>query len=203
MTESADEVRAPNLYYDSTFQTEAVKLLPGEYFATGRDIVLVTVLGSCVAACVRDIESGVGGMNHFMLPDAGSDPDNPLTESARYGSYAMEVLLNQLAKRGARRRNLEAKVFGGGNVMPGLTVSNVGARNARFVLDYLSREGIRVAASDLEGPRARKVYFFPASGRVLVRKFESLHNDTIVQREIEYRTRLKTERVSGEVEIFA
>ena len=110
-----EEVLAPNLYFDRYFNVEAAKILPGEYFVTGRDMVLVTVLGSCVAACIRDRISGIGGMNHFMLPDSGGDRSNPLVgASMRYGSYAMEILINQLIKLGASRASLEAKVFGGG-----------------------------------------------------------------------------------------
>jgi chemotaxis protein CheD len=102
-----EEVLAPNHYFDRSFQTEAAKILPGEYYVTGRDMLLVTVLGSCVSACIRDPKTGIGGMNHFMLPEG--DPHNPLSESARYGGYAMEVLLNQLIKLGASRNRLEAR----------------------------------------------------------------------------------------------
>lgn len=127
------EVLAPNLDYDRNFQIEAAKIQLGEYYVTGRDMMLVTVLGSCVPACLRDPRAGIGGMNHFMLPEGG-DPHNPLSSSARYGGYAMEVLLNQLLKLGASRTHIEAKVFGGGAVMRGFTVNNVGERKAEFVL---------------------------------------------------------------------
>jgi chemotaxis protein CheD len=193
---------APNLYFDRQFDSEAAKLLPGEYYVTRNDMVLVTVLGSCVAACIRDIHSGVGGMNHFMLPDSGADRGTPASESARYGAFAMEVLLNELIKLGAKRSQLEAKVFGGGAVMSGLTQANVGERNASFVLDYLQLEGIRLAARDLLDIYPRKVYFFPRSGRVVVRKLKTLHNDTIMQREVDYRSRLRGIHVEGDIELF-
>src|SRR5574340_1569007 len=126
MTEHGfEELLAPNLYFDRLHNSEAAKILPGEYYATARDMLLVTVLGSCVCACIRDRVSGIGGMNHFMLPDSGQDQGNPLSASARYGTYAMEILLNQLLKMGAKHANLEAKVFGGGNVLRGFVVSNV------------------------------------------------------------------------------
>ena len=123
---------ATNLYHDRTFDCQAAKILPGEYFVTTRDMLLVTVLGSCVAACIRDSENGIGGMNHFMLPDEGGK--DVVSSSARYGTYAMEMLINHLLKSGARRNRLEAKVFGGGAVLESLSSSNVGARNAEFVL---------------------------------------------------------------------
>ncbi len=192
----------PNLYFDTQFSREAAKLLPGEYYVTKEDMMLVTVLGSCVAACVRDKSLGIGGMNHFMLPDSGAEAGSPASESARYGVYAMEILLNELMKSGARRATLEAKVFGGGAVLSGLTQTNVGERNATFVLDYLRTEGISVAAQDLLDIYPRKVYFFPRSGQVIVRKLKSLHNDTIVQREITYRARLRSTRVEGDIELF-
>jgi chemotaxis protein CheD len=193
---------APTRYFDRQFDAEAAKLLPGEYYVTREDMVLVTVLGSCVAACVRDRNSGAGGMNHFMLPDGGSDRGTPASESARYGAYAMEVLVNELLKLGARRTSLEAKVFGGGAVMSGLTQANVGERNAAFVLEYLRTENIPLAARDLLDIYPRKVYFFPRSGRVVVRKLKSLHNDTIMQREIEYRSKLRGIHVEGDIELF-
>ncbi|TCJ17151.1 chemoreceptor glutamine deamidase CheD [Parasulfuritortus cantonensis] len=197
-----EELLAPNHYYDRHFQTEAAKILPGEYYVTGREMMLVTVLGSCVSACIRDPVAGVGGMNHFMLPEGG-DVHNPLSACARYGGYAMEILLNQLLKLGASRTRLEAKVFGGGAIMRGFTLHNVGERNSDFVLEYLARERIRVTAEDLRDIYPRKVYFFPVSGRVLVKKLKRVHNDTIVQREQEYGSRLQTADMAGDVELFA
>ena len=100
-------VLAPNVYFDNHFDLEAAKILPGEYYVTGRDMMLVTVLGSCVTACIRDRLSGIGGMNHFMLPDVRPDPDNPVSLSARYGAFAMEVLINSLISLGAQRTLLD------------------------------------------------------------------------------------------------
>lgn len=192
---------ATNRYFDRTFDCDAVKVLPGEYFVTTADMVLVTVLGSCVSACVRDREKGLGGMNHFMLPDAQRG-DGMLSTSARYGAYAMEVLVNHLIKLGARRNHLEAKVFGGGRVMSSLRASQVGERNASFVLDYLDTERIPVVAKDLLDVYPRKVYYFPATGRVMMKKLVRVHNDTLIQREREYEARLSRDEVSGDIELF-
>ncbi len=199
MTEQGyEEHLAPNLYFDRTFEMNAAKILPGEFYATKREMVLVTVLGSCVAACIRDISSGIGGMNHFMLPDTAGDHD----VSGRYGTYAMEMLINQLLKLGAQRHHLEAKVFGGGNVIASMTQTNVGERNATFVLDFLKTEKISVVAKDLLDIYPRKVYFFPNTGRVMVKKLRSVHNHTIEERETQYRTRLRESKVEGEIELF-
>lgn len=194
-----EEVLSPNLYYDKNFGIEAVKLLPGEYYVTARDMVLVTVLGSCVAACIRDRASGIGGMNHFMLPGESGDL---LSSSERYGAYAMEKLINELLKMGARRGNLEAKLFGGGNVLRGFTVANVGECNAEFAIQYLRNEKIAVVAQDLHGIYPRKVYFFPESGKVWVKLLRDVHNDTIIEREQEYKSRIKVADMQGEVELF-
>ena len=199
MTEHGfEEILSPHLYFDREHNSEAAKILPGEYFATGREMVLVTVLGSCVCACIRDKLSGIGGMNHFMLPDQ----NNPLGESARYGIYAMEILINQLLKMGAKRSNFEAKVFGGGSVLRGFTVANVGERNAEFVLQFLKTEKITVAAQDLLDIYPRKVYYFPSTGLVRVKKLKQVHNDTIINRETEYKKRLHYSKLEGDVELF-
>jgi chemotaxis protein CheD len=195
-----DEHLAGNHYYDRHFGSEATKILPGEYFVTERDIVLVTVLGSCVAACIRDTERGIGGMNHFMLPEEGGK--DMVSSSARYGTYAMEILINHLLKLGARRNRLEAKVFGGGAVLESLSTSNVGAKNAEFVLGYLKTEKIPVVAKDLLDSYPRKVYYFPQPGRVLVKKLHRVHNDTLFNREREYRARLRSAKMEGDVELF-
>lgn len=191
---------SPTIYYDRTHDIEAAKILPGEYYVTQRDMVIVTVLGSCVSACIRDRKAGVGGMNHFMLP--GDDAAEGISQSARYGAFAMEILINKLISLGAQRANLEAKVFGGGLVLRGFTTTTVGERNSAFVMRYLKAEGIRVVASDLLDIYPRKVYYFPKTGRVLLKKLRSVHNNTIVDREREYENRLRMTRIEGDVELF-
>lgn len=202
MSKVLEEQFATNIYYDRTFDRDAAKILPGEYYFTGKDMLIVTVLGSCVAACIRDRVSGVGGMNHFMLPDSGGDIDSPASASMRYGAYAMEVLINDLQKAGAKRENLEAKVFGGGNVLRGFIAINVGERNAQFVRNYLRAENIRIIAEDLNDIYPRKVYFFPRTGKVLVKKLMQMNNNTVVNREQDYATRLHSSSLSGEIELF-
>lgn len=200
MQHAYDESLANNRYFDRNFDSEAAKILPGEYFVTDRGILLVTVLGSCVAACVRDTESGIGGMNHFMLPDDGGR--DLLGSSARYGTYAMEILINHLLKMGARRNRLEAKVFGGGAVLASLSSSNVGAKNAEFVLNYLKTEKIPIVAKDLLDSYPRKVYYFPETGRVMVKKLHRVHNETLFSRERDYKERLAGTKMEGDVELF-
>ena len=198
---SYEEIFSPTLYFDRNFKMDAVKILPGEYYVTGRDMVLVTVLGSCVAACIRDRTKGIGGMNHFMLPGE-TDGDDLLSSSSRYGAYAMEMMINELLKMGAKRQNLEAKVFGGASVLRGFKVGNVGERNVEFTMRYLNTENISIAAQDVLEDYPRKIYFFPNTGKVLVKKLRVVHNNTIVEREQVYGSRLKTSDVQGDVELF-
>jgi len=200
VSDAFSEHLAGNHYFDRTMNVDAVKILPGEYFVTGGQEMLVTVLGSCVAACIRDSSNGIGGMNHFMLPDEGKR--EILSASARYGNYAMELLINHLLKLGARRNRLEAKVFGGGAVLESLSGSKVGERNAEFVLSYLKTEGIPVVSKDMLDSYPRKIYYFPNSGRVLVKKLHRVHNDTLFARESDYQKRLKSNKVEGDIELF-
>ena len=200
-----EEAQSPNLYHDKNFNINAVKILPGEYYVTKRDLALVTVLGSCVAACIRDRIGGMGGMNHFMLPGDNDDLGNPADLSsplAHYGTYAMEKMINDLLKLGAKRHNLQAKLFGGGNVMRGFTLNNVGERNADFAINYLHTEQIEILAQDMLDIYPRKVYFFPSSGKVLVKKLRSVHNNTIIEREQQYRSRITVAHAHGKVDLF-
>lgn len=183
-------------YFDTQFHLPAVKLLPGDYVATDSPCLLVTLLGSCVAVCLRDPVSGVCGMNHFMLPDSGRE----LSEtgvSARFGVQAMELLILSMQRRGAERRRLQAKVFGAGSVLDGMSVVNVGELNAAFILHYLEVEGIRILAQDLQGESARKVYFFTGTGKVMIRRLQTGRGTRLVVREQRYRETLQQDAGSG------
>jgi chemotaxis protein CheD len=139
-------------------------------------------------------------MNHFMLPDDGRR--DMIGSSARYGTYAMEILINHLLKMGARKNRLEAKVFGGGAVLASLTSSNIGAKNAEFVLNYLKTEKIPIVAKDLLDSYPRKVYYFPETGRVMLKKLHRVHNETLFNRERDYKDRLAGTKMEGEIELF-
>ena len=196
MTAAAEEVLR---YRDARFQVQAAKLLPTQYLAVDDGTALVTVLGSCVAACLRDPLLRIGGMNHFMLPDGRANDGAP----ARYGSHAMELLINDLLKRGASRRRLEAKVFGGANVLRGFTSNPVGSRNADFVGAYLEAEGIPVLASDLGGIHPRKIWFFPDTGRVMLQRLPHAHEEAeVAAAETAVRASLSNKPASGGVELF-
>jgi chemotaxis protein CheD len=152
-------------YYNAHFGSDAVKLLPGEYFVHHEDMLLLTTLGSCVAVCLWDRQARIGGMNHFMLPDNSA-------ESGRYGPYAMEMLINALMKQGAQRMTLEAKVFGGAHVLNSVASDcmKVGQRNTQFALSYLATERIPVVVKDVEGECPRTVCFLPHSGKAMLKR---------------------------------
>lgn len=163
-------------FWDAHFKNEAVKVLPGEFFVHDEDILIMTTLGSCIAACLWDRERKIGGMNHFMLPDGEGD-------SGRYGSFAMELLINEMIKKGASRLTMEAKVFGGGAVISGMNSINVGERNTAFVMDYLRTERISVVSKDVLDIYPRKVCFLPHSGKAMVKKLASANTEALVAQE--------------------
>ncbi len=165
-------------YFDHHFQYNAVKVLPGEYFVSNEQLVIMTVLGSCIAACLWDSRAGIGGMNHFMLPESDASD-----VSGRYGSYAMELLINEMMKAGARRENLQAKIFGGGQVMAGFTTMNVGERNTAFVKEYLRTERIPILSEDVLDIHPRKVCFFPVMGKAMVKRLAHAHPESLLSQE--------------------
>ncbi|TSE36673.1 Chemoreceptor glutamine deamidase CheD [Tepidimonas fonticaldi] len=184
-------------FFDQHFKYAAVKVLPGEFFVSDEDLLIMTVLGSCIAACIWDSRLRIGGMNHFMLPEGGADT------SGRYGSYAMELLINELIKRGSTREYMQAKVFGGGAVISGMTSMNVGERNTQFVLDYLATERIPVVSKDVMDIYPRKVVFFPVTGKAMVKRLAHAHPETLETQERQgTATRLAQSNAGGTVDLF-
>jgi chemotaxis protein CheD len=199
--EAGVQLAAGRRFFDATADAWMVKVFPGEFYVSGKaDEVLITVLGSCVSACIRDPLLGIGGMNHFMLPQShsgkwGSDP-----EPTRFGNFAMEKLLNELIKAGASRERIEIKVFGGGNVTD--STQAIGTKNAEFVLRYLEDEGLRWAAQDLGGDHPRRIHYYPKTGRVIRRLLVSSEFDTIARDESDYASRLSSRKTSGDIQLF-
>lgn len=179
---------------DNRFPHEIASILPGEFFVSTEPMVVYTVLGSCISACIRDPIAGVGGMNHFMLPAPKEHQSGDAWggESTRYGSFAMEQLINGILKRGGMRQRLEVKLFGAGKIYEGNI--DVGARNTEWVLNYLKAEGFAIASSNLGDVYPRKVYYFTDSGRVLMKKIERIKNRTIYDRETQYQQHLRQEQ---------
>ena len=192
-------------YWDPSNQIVTAKLLPGEYYVTNGDEMITTVLGSCVSACIRDAVSGVGGMNHFMLPETSRSRLHDRGESVvgnatRYGNFAMEHLINIILKNGGKRKNLEVKLFGGGKIIA--TLGDVGLRNIEFVLNYVDTEALKLVSHDLGDIYPRKVNYYPQTGKVRMKKIKDLHNETIILREKMYSSSIKDTPVEGSIELF-
>lgn len=190
-----------NRYWDPTLGVFAAKILPGEFYVSTRGEVVVTVLGSCISACVRDRNLGIGGMNHFMLPSS-KEQDNTFGASTRYGNWAMEYLINEILKAGGKRSQLEIKVFGGGKVLESMNAIDVGQRNIDFIMQYIRDEGIKLVAQDVGDIYPRKVLFFTDTGSAKVKKLITTRNDVIVERESSYQKQLVTKPVDGDIELF-
>ncbi len=196
-------------FWDPGSKRDILRVLPGGYCVTQGEQLITTVLGSCVAACIRDPQARVGGMNHFMLPEAPEDTGRESwgglsgTE-ARYGDYAMECLINELMARGASRRNMQVKIFGGGDVMgaekSGESLARaVGTRNVEFVRSFLRNEGLEVISEDVAGRYSRSLRYLPMTGQAWVKHMD--HRTS--KEEQEYRKRLRRERVeTNDVEFF-
>jgi len=190
-------------YWDPVQSCMTVKVLPGEFYVSNRDELLTTVLGSCVSACIHDPRRRIGGMNHFMLPEPLGDRDgwtSTVGRAARYGSDAMEQLINALLTAGCQRDDLQVKIFGGGRVLAQLT--DIGQRNIAFVQRYIATENLNLLASDLGDVYPRQVQFFPDSGRARVRLLRRRDDVALVADESNYLKRLANDPIKGEVELF-
>jgi len=190
-------------YWDPTQGSMTAKVLPGEYYVSRQEELIATVLGSCVSACIRDRRRGIGGMNHFMLPEPMGERDawsSTVGRAARYGNDAMEQLINAILKAGGRREDLEVKIFGGGRVLTQMT--DIGERNIAFVRRYLAAEQLNLVAEDVGDVYPRQVQFFPCSGKARVRQLRGHHATVLVDGERNYLKRLANDPIKGEVELF-
>ena len=148
-------------------------LRAGEYYASKNGEILHTILGSCIATCIYDQEKKIGGMNHYLLPGIIHPDEIIISKIGRYGMYAMELLINELIKYGAKRENLTAKLFGGGDVLKFRKADgDVTGSNIRFAKKFLELEGIPVQKEDMGGYNGRKILFFTDTAKVLLKRFD-------------------------------
>ena len=192
-------------YWDKDYQCYAAKILPGEYYVTSNREIIVTSLGSCISACVRDTIFGIGGMNHFMLPTNYRDTDDSWKNrkdnlANRYGNYAMENLINDILKNGGRRENLEVKIFGGGKILAKMI--DVGARNINFIEEYIKTEQLNLVAKDIGSEYPRRVIYDPITGKARVRKLRAVTTNSIIERETRYMQNIQENAVTGDIELF-
>jgi chemotaxis protein CheD len=187
-------------FFNNAYNMYVVKIFSGEWGTSNRDDELfATVLGSCVAACVHDPVVKIGGMNHFLLPSNEND-GNASSENARYGVYAMEMLINDMLKAGAQKARMEFKVFGGGNVINNST--RIGSKNAAFVRTFLRDEGYKIVSEDLEGEQPRSLHYYPTTGKVMMRKLQRKEDFVVVEEEIKYQKKLHIKPLEGDIELF-
>jgi chemotaxis protein CheD len=199
LAEENDRRRAA--IFDNRFNAYSVRVLPGDFYTTAQaDEMVVTVLGSCVAACVRNPATGFGGLNHFMLPESETGQWDGMSAATRYGNFAMEALINEVLKSGCVRRELEIKLFGGANFTAG--PSMIGQKNADFAMRYLENEGCRVIAHDLGGSLGRRIHYFPATGKVKRFLLKGGGDAVIVEQERRYVSSLQQAPVEGEIDLF-
>lgn len=185
--------------YDSHERINVVKIFSGEWYVTSEDVMLTTILGSCVSACIRDPVAKIGGMNHFLLP--GDDTqDGQAGDAARYGVFAMENLLNGIYKGGGRKDRLEVKVFGGGNVIN--NSARIGSKNAQFIRMFLLKEGLHIASQDLEGDYPRRINYYPLTGKVMMRQLRRKDDMQVLEVESRYKRQIAEHPVEGNIELF-
>lgn len=193
-------------HFNSKLQTDVTIIHPGEYYATQDDTIISTILGSCVAVALHDPRAKAGGLNHFMLPGSIEAHRGFNQESAKYGLFAMEILINELLRLGASKTNMVAKVFGGGHVLHASTAGNVPRSNVEFAMEFLETEGIPVRASDVGGIQARKLFYYPVSSKVLLKRITATTTvHEIEEEETEYLRKIREERnrkKKGEVTLF-
>ena len=192
--------------WDPTLNCWAAKIQPGEFYITSHHEAISTVLGSCISACIRDPALAIGGMNHFMLPEDTTAGKSSWLDNAtgglatRYGSYAMETLINALLKMGANRARLEVKLFGGGHVLN--TGIAVGERNIEFARQFLRTEGLPIVAEDVGGTTPRRVIYFPSDGKVRVRHLRTSESQEVATRERQYMGTVARQAVVDDIELF-
>lgn len=193
-------------YWDARENAVMARVQPGEFYVGRGEEIALTILGSCVSACIYLPRFRIGGMNHFMLPEGqrgDQDRWNRLDKTAastRYGNFAMERLINELIKAGARRDELEVKLVGGGRMWSSHT--DVGSRNIAFVQEYLRTERLRVVASDVGGDHARRVHYHLGTGKLRVLKLTSTSVNEVRAAEERYKATVEKEPVGGDVELF-
>lgn len=196
------DVTSRQSHFDPGAEATAIWIFQGDFYVSARpDMFLTTVLGSCVAVCMRDPIAGCGGMNHFLLPDAEDRGEHDPGLALRYGSYSIERLINAILSRGGRRERLEIKVFGGANVLGGL--SDVGSRNVDFIEHYFAKERLPIKAVDLRGNFPRKLRYFPTTGRAQVSDLRNGEAADAIRSETDMRAKMPFSKLSGEVEVFS
>jgi chemotaxis protein CheD len=190
-------------YFDQMLGVHLVSVMAGVYHWTrSENIAFATTLGSCLSVCAYDRVAGVGGMNHFLLPKAPEREEAKFSESFRYGSAAIETLLNSLYNKGAAKNGMTIKIFGGGKVLNGVS-QDIGQKNIDFAKRFFQSENMRIDGADVGGTFGRRVIFFPRTGKVLVRQLGDTNEiKKIAETELNVLNALSGKRDESDVELF-
>ena len=190
-----------NTHFDSHFNKQIITILPGEFYSTDKPVLISTVLGSCISIALYDPDLKLGGLNHFMLPTTNRTQEISIEEQGRYGDFAMELLLNDMFKKGAKKENLKAKVFGGGNVLDdgGFHKNRTGLNNISFALEYLQTENIPIIANDTGGIFPRKIFYDPQTSKIYLKRIQrsDLTLKEINTREAAYKEEMQQEQTQA------
>ncbi|MCP8937826.1 chemoreceptor glutamine deamidase CheD [Alsobacter sp. SYSU M60028] len=191
-------------FHDAASGSTLVSVAPGGHYVTSdSNEIVVTLLGSCVAACARDTVSGVGGLNHFLLPTGDvHDRAQGSDEAMRFGDYAMETLLNSIYRKGGQRGRIEFKIFGGARVLGGSSLLKIGEQNIAFVEKFLRTEGFPIVSRSVGGTAPRRLRFHPATGKAFVQELDRTTAANVTHEEETYSSRLRRRAPAGEVEFF-
>ena len=191
-------------FWDPSHQKFVAKIQPGEVYVGNQGEIISTVLGSCISVCIIDKTKGLAGMNHFMLPrdNAGRMNNKAGSNSTRYGNWAMEFLINEMLKAGAKKESLDIKVFGGGQVLSDMEFMDIGQRNIDFVFSFLVQEGMKINCHDVGGIYPRKVLFFVDTGLVRVKKLKEKRDNNITVRERHYAQNISARPKQGDITLF-
>lgn len=190
-------------YFDQTIGVSVVSVMAGAYrWTKSADIAFSTMLGSCISVCAYDSHSGVGGMNHFLLPQAPENEKSEYSESFRYGSAAIETLLNALYSKGAAKNGMAIKIFGGAKVL-GKVTQDIGRKNIDFAHRFFLRENMRIESEDVGGQVARRIIFFPKTGKVLLRQLgENKDITKIAEKEMNILRKISHKKQESHIELF-
>lgn len=184
----------------SRFEQPIVTIHPGEFFVSNEDVIISTVLGSCVSVSLYDTRKHFGGINHFMLPGDLDNEDVAQSKNAKYGMYAIELLYNEMLKNGAQKADIVAKVFGGGSVLRlGSGPTRIPKGNIDFAFSFLEKERFPVIASDTGGVLPRKIFFFAKTGRVLLKRITGSQVNAIQHEEQVYLRSIQKHKPGGAI----
>lgn len=161
-----------------------ISIKPGEFYSSDKDVVISTLLGSCISVALYDLSVSIGGLNHFVLPFPKNTDDPLFSDSAKYGINAMELLINDILKKGGKKKSLRAKVFGGSTVfdLQKHAIYDIPKMNIAFVFGFLETEIIPVDSYSVGGTIPRRISFFPHDSRVLM-KYTKNGTSGLVKRE--------------------